>query len=88
MHIMLRPSLQAMTYLGLADDGLQVRCRLQVVCVCAAHERFDGSLTDGATEEQLDHCGFWHGSDAGQYLDQFVVSCVWPSQMHMVHVPS
>jgi hypothetical protein len=77
-----------MTYLSLADDGLQVRRRLQIVSICAAHERFDGSLADGATEEQLDYRSFWHSPDAGQYLDQFVVSRVWPGQMHVVHMPS
>lgn len=76
-----------MAYLGLADDGLQVRCGLQIVGVRAAHERFDGRLADGPAEEQLDHGGFRHGSDAGQYVDEFVVPRVRPGQVHVVHVP-
>jgi len=54
-----------MAYLGLADDGLQVRSRLQIVGVRAAHERFDGRLADGAAEEQLYNRGFGHGPDTG-----------------------
>lgn len=57
------PSLQAMAYLGLADDGLQVGRRLQIVGVRAAHERFDGRLADGAAEEELDNRGFRHWPD-------------------------
>jgi len=52
-----------MAYLGLADDGLQVRRRLQIVGVRAAHERFDGRLADSAAEKQLDDRGFRHGPD-------------------------
>jgi len=49
-----------MAYLGLADDCLQMRRRLQIVSVRAAHERFDGRLADGAAEEELDNRGFRH----------------------------
>lgn len=81
-------SLQAMAYLGLADDGLQVRGGLQVVGVRAAHERFDGSVADGPAEEQFDHSGFGHGPDQRQHSGQLVVPDVGPGKVHMPHVPS
>jgi len=77
-----------MAYLGLADDGLQVRRGLQIIGVRAAHERLDGRLADGPAEEQLDDGALRHGPDARQYADQLVVPGVRPGQVHVMHVPS
>lgn len=76
-----------MTNLGLADDGLQVRCGLQIVGVRATHERLDGRLADRPAEEQVDHCVLGHGPDAGQDFDEFVVTGFGPGQVDVVHVP-
>lgn len=75
-----------MAYLGLADDGLQVRGGLQVVGVRAAHERFDGRVADGPAEEQFDDGGLWHGPDQWQHSGQLVVPDVGPGQVYVPHV--
>lgn len=77
-----------MAYFCLANDCLQVRGSLKIIGVRAAHERFDRSLADGSTKEQLDNGVFRHSSNARQYLDQLIIAGIWSSQVDMMHVSS
>lgn len=77
-----------MAYFGLANDCLQVRGRLEIIGIRATYERFDRSLADGSTEEQLDHGVFRHSSNARQNFDQLVVPGIRSNQVDMVHVSS
>lgn len=76
-----------MAYLCLADDCLQVRSGLQIIGVRAAHKRLDRRLADGPAEKQLDHSALGHSPNAGQYVDQLVISVVGSGQVNVMHVP-